>query len=523
MDQEVNKRSGRVTFKDYSQNQIMLLPPSLEDYIPEKHLVRIVNHVIDQIELKLLESNYSGGGASNYHPKMMLKVLIYAYCNKTYSCRNIAKQVQQNVHFMWLAGQQRPDFRTINNFRSGTMKRLIENVFGKVLDFLIEQGYVKMESYFVDGTKMGADANKYSHVWAKNTKRYKEGVQKKIRELFEEIDKINQEEDEEYGDKDLEEYGEESQVDQAKIREKAEELNKAIKQINEKGDKKKGRSAQSKLNQLKKQSERLARYEEQEKLLNGRRSYSKTDPDATFMRMKNGQLLPAYNVIHGTENQFIVNYTTHQTAGEAGIFVPHMQHLAKFTYKMPQNAIGDAGFGSEENYDYLKAENIDNYVKYSGFYYEHSKKYKGNPFHKDNFQYDKEKDQFICPNRQILDFDQETIKTSRSEYKSKIKVYKSRSCVNCLLADMCKKGKRDRIIKFSPGFEKHKQILKEKLKTAEGLRLRKQRGTDVETPFGDIKHNMGYRRFRLRGIEKVNIEWGLLSIAHNLRKVQAMA
>ena len=187
MDQEVNNRSGKVTFKDYSQNQIMLLPPCLEDYIPEKHLVRIVNHVIDQIELKLLESNYSGGGASNYHPKMMLKVLIYAYCNKTYSCRNIAKQVQQNVHFMWLAGQQRPDFRTINNFRSGTMKRLIEKVFGKVLDFLMEQGYVKMESYFVDGTKMRADANKYSHVWAKNAKRYKEGVQKKIRELFEEM------------------------------------------------------------------------------------------------------------------------------------------------------------------------------------------------------------------------------------------------------------------------------------------------------------------------------------------------
>jgi len=261
MNQEVNNRSGKVVFKQYAQNQIMLLPPCLEEYIPDKHLVRVVNQVIDGIELNLLEESYVGGGASSYHPKMMLKVLIYAYCNKIYSCRNIAKELQQNVHFMWLAAQQRPDFRTINSFRGGAMKQLIEKVFGKVLDFLMEQGYVKMESYFVDGTKMRADANKYSHVWAKNTKRYKESVQKKIRDLFEEIDKINKEEDEYYEDKNLEEYGEDSQVDQAAIKEKTEELNKALKRITEKGDKKKYRSIQSKKRQLQRQGEKLAKYE----------------------------------------------------------------------------------------------------------------------------------------------------------------------------------------------------------------------------------------------------------------------
>ena len=187
---------------------------------------------------------------------------------------------------------------------------------------------------------------------------------------------------------------------------------------------------------------------------------------------------------------------------------------------MPKNVIGDAGFGSEENYDYLKAEKISNYLKYSDFYFEQSKKYKENRFHKDNFQYNKKKDQFICPNNQILDFDYQTIKTSKSGYKNTIRVYKSRGCADCPMAHLCKKGAGDRMIKFSPAFEKYKQIVKEKLKTTDGIRLRKQRGVDVETPFGDIKYNMGYSRFRLRGLEKVNIEWGLLSIAHNLRKVQ---
>jgi transposase len=520
MDQEFNTRSGRVVFKPYAQNQIMLLPPCLEDCIPEKHLVRIVNQVIEGIELSLLEKSYAGGGASSYHPKMMLKILVYAYCTKIYSCRNIARELEQNVHFMWLAAQQRPDFRTINNFRSGAMKELIEKVFGKVLDFLMEQGYVKMESYFVDGTKMRADANKSSHVWAKNTKRYKEGVQKKICDLFEEIDKINRKEDERYGEKNLEEYGENSQVDQAAIIKKSEELNKAIKQIRERGDKEKYRSIQSKQRQLQRQKEKLTKYEKQQQVLNGRNSYSKTDKDATFMRLKNGQLMPAYNVVQGTENQFIVNYTIHQTASDVGVFVPHMRHLSKYTHKMPKNVIGDAGFGSEENYDYLKEEKISNYLKYSDFYFEQSKKYKENRFHKDNFQYNKKRDQFICPNRQILDFDYQTTKTSKSGYKNTIRVYKSRGCADCPMAHLCKKGVGDRMIKFSPAYEKYKQIVKENLKTTDGIRLRKQRGVDVETPFGDIKYNMGYSRFRLRGLEKVNIEWGLLSIAHNLRKVQ---
>ena len=168
MNEDIEK-SGKVTFRDYHQHQILLLPPSLEELIGPKHLVRVVNEFTDRIDFKVLEQGYKGGGASNYHPRMMLKVLLYAYSTKLYSCRKIDQALGQHIHFMWLSGMQRPDFRTINNFRSGTLKSLVEKIFGDFLNLLIEDGYVRLENYFVDGTKLQADANRHTAVWAKNT------------------------------------------------------------------------------------------------------------------------------------------------------------------------------------------------------------------------------------------------------------------------------------------------------------------------------------------------------------------
>ena len=518
-------KSGQVIFKDYHQHQIQLLPPSLEELIPEKHLVRIINQLIDSLAIKALERPYRGGGSTSYHPKMMLKVIIYAYCTKVYSCRQIADSLQTNIHFMWLSASQRHTFKTINNFRSVIMKDLIEEVFGQVLTFLLEDGYIKLENYFVDGTKLRADANKNSHLWAANTKRYKAGVSKRIKELLTEIDQLNEQEEILYGDKHLESYGEDSELTSEQIQEKAKAINEKInhRQAEKKITTQQAGKGKSQARQLAKDGAKLATYEQQEKLLNGRNSYSKTDPDATFMRMKDGQLLPAYTIIEGSENQFIVNYTIHQTLGETNEFVPHIKELARFTEQRPKNLIGDAAYGSEENYTYLQEHGLGNYLKYSGIYFEKSAKYKENPFHKDNFAYDPHQDQFTCPANQAVEFQYETRKKTKSGYQRKIRVYECSSCRTCPLAEACKRGKNNRQIKFSPAFEGYKKQVKENLSSELGMSLSKQRGVCAETPFGDIKHNMGYRRFRLRGLEKVHIEWGLVSIAHNLRKVSKLA
>ena len=518
-------KSGQVIFKDYHQHQIQLLPPSLEELIPQKHLVRIINQLVDSLAIEALERPYKGGGTTSYHPKMMLKVIIYAYCTKVYSCRQIADSLQTSIPFMWLAASQRPTFKTINNFRSVIMKDLIEEVFGQVLTMLFEAGYIKLENYFVDGTKLRADANKDSHVWAANTKRYKAGLNKRIKELLTEIDQLNEQEDAFYGDKHLEAYGEDSELTSEQIQEYVKAINQKVnhRQAEEKITAQQARKGKSQARQLAKHGDKLATYEQQEKLLNGRNSYSKTDPDATGMRMKDGQLLPTYNIIEGSENQFIVNYTIHQTSGEAKEFVPHIKELARFTEQRPKNVIGDAAYGSEENYTYLQENGLGNYLKYSGIYFEKSAKSKENPFHKDNFAYDAHQDQFTCPANKAVEFQYETRTRTKSGYEREIRVYECSSCSSCPLAQACKRGKNNRQIKFSPTFEGYKKQVKENLSSELGMSLSKERSVAAETPFGDIKHNMGYRRFRLRGLEKVHIEWGLVSIAHNLRKVNKLA
>jgi len=181
-------KSNKLTFKTYNPNQAFLLPPSFDDLIPMGHLVRVVSQTIDQLNIDPLLKSYKGGGASIYHPKMMIKVLVYAYLNGIYSSRKIAKALREDINFMWLSGMNRPDFRTITLFRSSRLKPVIDKVFGSMVIFCQEQGYIKLENYFIDGTKIEADANRNSHVWAKNVKRYKGNTEEKIRQLLRHIE-----------------------------------------------------------------------------------------------------------------------------------------------------------------------------------------------------------------------------------------------------------------------------------------------------------------------------------------------
>jgi transposase len=518
---EDREKSGKVVFKEYGQHQISLLPPSLEDLISPKHLVRVVNAVIERINLKILEQGYKGGGASNYHPRMMLKVLVYAYSMKLYSCRKIDQALGQDIHFMWLSGMQRPDFRTINNFRSGSLNSLIEKVFGEVLDFLMEQGYVKLENYFVDGTKLQADANKHTAVWASNTTRYKENLKAKVKVLFDQIDEQNKQEDEHYGEGHYESEGHTSTLSSDQIRQKAAQLNEQLAQVTDGKEQRRVKRIEGKLQEA---AQKMEQYENQERVLAGRRSYSKTDPDAIFMRMKDGQFLPAYNVIQGTEDQFIINYTLSQSSGESHLLKAHLQQLEQRLGKLPENIVGDAAYGSEENYAYLKGKSRAAYLKYTGYYHEQTRKHKQDRFHRDNLPYDPLTDSFTCPNGEKLLRKTSTKHINPSGYERLANLYESRNCEGCSLADACKKkGQERRQLSINPTWDEFKKQARTILSSEKGIALRKQRSIDVESSFGDIKYNQGYHRFRLRGLKKVTIEWGLIAISHNLRKAAIRA
>jgi transposase len=520
----MRKGHSKVTFKPYTMDQPTLLPPSVEELIPEDHLVRVVNRVMEELDLEPILKEYKGGGTSSYHPRMMLKVLVYAYTQKVNSSRQIAKALRENVGFMWISGRNRPDFRTINRFRSSVMKEGIEAVFSEVLRYLIEEGYVTLEHYFLDGTKIEANANKYKWVWAKSTAHYKERLQEEINELLAKIEAENEAEQEEYGDKDLEELGGGNKRGGGGMN--SETLGKRIERLNERlADAMKDKKVAKAMQTLQGDHlPRLKKYEEQEKILGKRRSYAKTDHDATFMRMKedhmlNGQLKPGYNVQIGTENQFVVDFSLHQKTNDMNVLIPHMEQLHKHLGHLPHTVIADAGYGSEENYAYLESMGVEGIVKYPLFSKQQKRSWRKQRFRFENWQYDPKQDEYLCPNQQRLAFLENKTRITDNGYRTQVRVYECTSCTDCPLKPQCTRSRGNRRIEVNPTLLRYQQQAREMLVSDRGISLRARRGVEAETVFGRIKQDWGFRRFTLRGIEKVKLEWGLLCIAHNIAKL----
>lgn len=512
----MGKLHKRVTFKQEHTDQLSLLPPSLDELIPSNHVVRVVREVVDKVNLDGILKKYKGGGTSSFHPRMMLKILVYAYLNNIYSSRKIEQAVISNIQFMWLAGMQRPDHNTINRFRSDKLKGVLKEVFSQVVVLMHEQGLVNIKTIYTDGTKIEANANKYTFVWGKSIKGYRKKIQTQLEELWKYAEGIAQEELKDNAPTTFEE------VDSEKVRQTIERINDAIK------DKEVDKKVKQKLNYAKRHwPAALDKYENQEKILGDRSSYSKTDPDATFMRMKddpmgNGQLKAAYNIQMSTSNQGIVNYGVYQDATDFLTLPSHLDEHKELYGHSPATSVADAGYGSEENYEYLQANGIEGYVKYPGFHKEQKSKGKlkgKHIFHPHNLYYNAEGDFFICPMGQKMEKRYETKTKKKSGYLQKSSVYQAPNCQGCPLRAMCHRSKKNRMIQFNHNLAKHRQKMREKLISPTGVTHRSQRPADVEAVFGNIKQNKKFTRFLLRGRDKVLIEIGLVAIAHNLAKM----
>lgn len=517
----MNKKTNKVVFKTYTPQQISLLPYSYDELIPQAHLVRMLNDVIDKMNIDPLIADYKGGGTSSYHPKMLLKVIVYAYCEKIYSSRRIAKALRENIHFMWLSGSNRPDFRTINRFRSLRLKETIDKVFASIVELLVEEGLVRLEDYFLDGTKIEANANKYSFVWKKSVEKNKARLTEKIKVLLDHIDQSNDKENKEYGNEDLPERGEGTNQEglSERLQQKVKEIDAVLKASPQAKELKKAKKIIEK-----DYLPRLEKYEKDLEIMGNRNSYSKTDQEATFMRMKedhmlNGQLKAGYNVQMATEDRFILSYSIHQKPSDSTTLIPHLENAFKnHLPKPPKNINADAGYGSEQNYEYLQKKEITAYVKFQNFHFEQTKKFKKNLYRVENLPYDETTDSYLCPNNKRLNYKETVIRKTDGGFTTQRLIYQSEGCQGCPLRIQCYDAKHDRKIEVSPRLNQHKQNARELLNSPKGKELRSRRCVDVEQTFGQIKHNMHFKRFLLRGIKKVNTEFGIIAIAHNIRK-----
>lgn len=504
---------NRIHFKSYQQSQVMLLPPSIDELIDKDHPVRTVSAIIDEINLAPLFAKYKGGGTSSFHPRMLLKVVVYGYLSNVYSSRKMESALKENIHFMWLSGMSKPDHNTINRFRSERLKGVVKQVFGRVVEMLVESGHIGLQKIYTDGTKIESAANRYTFVWGKSIKTNKEKMAVQLEELWHYAETIAREE---LKDKTPTTF---EPISPEHIRDTVQKIDEALM------DKPIDKKVKQKLNYAKKNwPGNVAKYQEQEKILDGRGSYSKTDTDATFMRMKedhmkNGQLKPGYNVQFSTSNQYVVNYTLHQTPNDTNTLHTHLESYKNLYGGYPQILTADAGYGSEENFELLENRGIDGFVKYSSF--DKDQQGKDEPFKSENFFYNEAKDCFYCPMGQAMHNVGSGTRKTTTGFEQKIVYYEARRCDGCPLRSKCHKGKGNRIIEVNHRLKAHKAQMQEKLKSPQGIENRKRRCADVEPVFGNIKNNKGFRRYHLRSIEKVEVETALLAIAHNLKKSAA--
>lgn len=425
-------------YLDYNQSNGYLLPPYLEELIPADHVARVVNKVVDLLDIRELTSQEKIEGRPAYHPSMMLKILIYAYSQKMPSSRVIARRCAEDVVFMWLSGIQKPDFRTISDFRKNNIK-VLKKLFKQVVQICQRLGMVSLGLVAIDGTKVKTAASDYGAKTKDALKEALKAVEADIEKHMAEGLAIDKAEDTLYGEN---KRGQELPRKVKQALEKREAIVAAIKEIQEIKENDKTGKKKPKVNPLEK--------------------------EARFMKHNGGRIRLSYNcqaAVDEKEGVIVAADITGQ-ANDKRQMLPMLEKVAETVEKKPEKAVMDAGYHSKDNLEKAEKGETDCYVT--------SRKW------------------------------EEEVQEKDSQEKGETKVVVS-SFANSPFMDPSEAVRR----------------MAAKLQTEEGKEIYRQRKKIVEPVFGQVKTNLGFRRFRLRGLDKAGGEWTLVCLVHNIKKIYA--
>ncbi|MRG70113.1 IS1182 family transposase, partial [Lactobacillus reuteri] len=501
------------------------------DYnVPKNHLVRLIDAFVDSIPQEiLLEENVAVTGRPLSHPAVMLKILLFAYSRQTYSGRKIETLLEENLPMRWLARDHSYSYHTINNFRrSEHARNLIKRTFVYFTMALTDHGLIQNDAVFIDGTKVEADANKYSFTWRRAIEKYHAKLREKTANIYDEL--VEKQVIKEMKPEIIE------SIDGMELM--AEEVEKEVANLNEAIKKEpkiiKGGSVRKRRRRfLKKLCRQLRgeliprakKYECVEDIFQGRNSFSKTDHDATFMCMKedpmmNRELKPGYNLQIATHNQFVLDYALFSNPTDTRTLVPFLKQfhgLDFFTH-----VVADAGYGSEYNYTTL----LDQFDKqplipYTTYQKEQKRKFKNDPTKSQNWQYNVEDDYYIDQLGVRFSFYRYSKRTDKYGFKRDLKLYRADKHQLSEELDQLAKtpSKRQRYIQINPTWNYYKAKVKETLSSDEGKSIYRRRKFDVEPVFGRMKRDFGVRRTHLRGQQAVENDVGLTLMALNLTKL----
>lgn len=497
------------SFQEFEQ---VVLPLNLGILISENDPVRLLSHIIDNVSVR----RFVVGRNSRRSVRTMLKLLIYGYMNNTYSSRRIETLCRRDVNFMWLLnGEAPPDHNTIARFRQNFSDE-IADVFNQVTDMLAEAGEIDFENVFIDGTKIEANANRYSFVWKGANDKLREKLFAKIETFVMHMGKryaIEVSFDRQTATKILEEL--------LRVLEKLMRFY-ALQQVSGKG---KHKSAVQKdmeccLDLLEKQK----KYNAYDVVFGDRRSFSKTDKDATFMRMKedhmmNGQLKPGYNVQMAVNSGYIVGNTVRYDRNDANSLVPFLKTLSRCLRKRFKNIVADAGYESEEVYAFLEKNGYEPYIKPQNYEKRKTRAYKKQIGRKENMTYDTENDVYICHNGKKLLPRYTAQRKTAGGYIQNITTYVCEGCQDCPYREQCTKSKVDKQIEVNKYFDELRERSYRNVTSMKGKELMVNRSIQAEGVFAVIKENYGLRRFLMRGMKNVTTEVNLLALAYNISKL----
>jgi transposase len=463
-------------FKEYRQDQHFLLPPSLDEFVPEGHEVRIINDVVDTLDSSVLLSRHEGGGAPAYHPAMMLKVITYAYSLGIYSSRRIAQELKTDTAFMYLSGLQAPDFRTICLFRAQHAS-VLPDLFVEIVRLCASLGMVGLGHIAFDGTKLKANAAlRQSHERDSLDKEI-DGIKEQVRQMIEASARIDENEEQEHPDGDGSEMAKE----------------------------------------LRKKEYRLKRLNEARETLEKEnlRRVNITDPESRLMQDSRRVIQPSYNgqIAVDEKEQVIVATNITQETTDHHELVKMLELVEQNLGTLPKETSADAGYSSYENLQYVEQKGLDAYIPDDFFLALENKDKSEKRYHKSNFQYEQTRDVYICPEGQILKRYQEMKRRGKLAFI----VYRGKACKGCAAKERCTSGPARRITR--DGRESLVEAMRAKLRSEEGKDIYKKRLYTVEPVMGDMKWNRRRIMMSLRGLEKVRGEFSLMCLVHNVKKI----
>ena len=493
--------------------------------IPADDPVRLLSAFVEGMELSDLYQTYGKIKKNQVTPRQLFKIIVYASMNRIYSSRDIETACRRDINFMYLLeGKPAPDHATFARFVSLHFAQCSKKTLAEVSKLLYSLGEISGKTVFIDGTKIESAANKYTFVWKKAVTKNQAKLFGKILSLVEECETL-------YG-LHIVHHGKVSLQTLKRLRKKLYRIRREEGIVFVHGSGKRKTRLQKSIETLEAYLDKLKEYNHKLHICGERNSYSKTDPDATFMRMKedamqNGQLKPAYNLQHGVDSEYITWLDLSSRPTDTRTLIPFLKEMGKHLPFKYQEVVADAGYESEENYLFLEENGQLSYIKPQNYEILKTRKYRQDIGRMENMAYNEQADCYYCKNGRMLTVQYEKKKKTASGYRRTVTVYRSSDCGGCPYKTECIKGnncktpmeERQKVLYVSKKLKEKRQETLERITSEYGTQLRMNRSIQVEGSFADIKEDMGFRRYQYRGKANVTAQSILLAIGYNIRKL----